>query len=470
MAHDTDTFLALVHDEQERFFASQRPIMIARAPGQLDLIGGSADYGGSQVLSLPLANAVFVAIQPDPEPIIRIREQRLNTHSTTEELTVPLDILAPDASPIEYEQFRTAMASSCAPDHSPAPWVWSAAGAWLALMREEFIQFRGGARVLIRSDLPLDFGIGAGAALLVATMQALTAAYGISLPPREMALHCQVVTQRMLGIPCEATRYLTAMCGIADHLLQLRAHPCTVLDNLPLPHNLALWGIAPSPSDGTDPSLHADLRIGAAMGYRIMAAAGEEAAQSPDGRWRGYLANINPSEFEFFYRGVLPEQIDGAVFLDQYGDIPDVLGTIDPARRYAVASPTMYAIYENFRARSAAMLLRAANGMSNDSELAFMLGELLYQSHASYRACAQVTPGVDRLVAMVQAAGPRQGLYGTRSAGSGNSGVVAVLGRADAAETVHTIANRYTEETGQPAQVLGASSQGSAAFDTRQLK
>ncbi|MCG8352451.1 MAG: hypothetical protein MI924_32195 [Chloroflexales bacterium] len=470
MSRDTDTFLSLVHDEQESFFAPQRPIMVARAPEQLDLIGGSADYGGSLVLALPLASAVFVAIQPDPEPSIRIREQHLDTHSAHEALTIPLDTLALGAHPIEYEQFQAVMTSSSTSNHDQALWLWGVAGVWLALMREEFLQFRGGARVLIRSDLPLNAGTDAGVALLVATIQALTAAYGVSLSPREMALHCQIVAQRMLGSPCEATRYLVAMCGIANHPLQLRAYPCTLLGNLPLPNNLALWGIATSPSDATDQSVHADLRIGAAMGYRIMANSVEKAAQSPDSCWRGYLANIDPSEFDLFYRGILPEQIGGAAFAEQYGSISDALGTIEPARRYAVASPVTYLIYENFRARSLAALLRASNCLPNDSDITFALGELLYQSHTGWHACARVAPDADRLVALVQAAGPTQGLYGARSAGLGNSGVVAVLGRSDATEAVHAIADRYTAETGQSAYVLAASSPGAAAFGTRQLK
>lgn len=42
--------------------------MVARAPGRLDVMGGIADYSGSLVLQLPLAEACHVAVQLRAEP------------------------------------------------------------------------------------------------------------------------------------------------------------------------------------------------------------------------------------------------------------------------------------------------------------------------------------------------------------------------------------------------------------------
>ncbi len=41
----------------------QDPVHVARAPGRLDVMGGIADYSGSLVLQLPLAEACHVAVQ-----------------------------------------------------------------------------------------------------------------------------------------------------------------------------------------------------------------------------------------------------------------------------------------------------------------------------------------------------------------------------------------------------------------------
>ncbi len=53
----------------------QDPVYVARAPGRLDVMGGIADYSGSLVLQLPLAEACHVAVQRHPLP-----KQRLWRH------------------------------------------------------------------------------------------------------------------------------------------------------------------------------------------------------------------------------------------------------------------------------------------------------------------------------------------------------------------------------------------------------
>src|SRR4051812_23440407 len=48
------------------FFAgSSAPVFVARAPGSLDIMGGGADYSGSLVAALPIAEAALVAAQRD---------------------------------------------------------------------------------------------------------------------------------------------------------------------------------------------------------------------------------------------------------------------------------------------------------------------------------------------------------------------------------------------------------------------
>ncbi len=51
--------------ELRAFFDSKSELTVARAPGRLDVMGGIADYSGSLVLELPIAEATFVALQKD---------------------------------------------------------------------------------------------------------------------------------------------------------------------------------------------------------------------------------------------------------------------------------------------------------------------------------------------------------------------------------------------------------------------
>jgi L-arabinokinase len=98
-----------------------------------------------------------------------------------------------------------------------------------------------------------------------------------------------------------------------------------------------------------------------------------------------------------------------------------------------------------------------------------LLGELMYQSHASYGACGLGSSGTDRLVALVRAAGPAAGLYGAKITGGGSGGVVAVLGRAGSRSVIDGIANEYERLTGQSAMVVGGWSDGVLRFGVLRL-
>ena len=74
---DVTEFIAILnsldaHPELRTFFDSNSDVTVARAPGRLDVMGGIADYSGSVVLELPIAEATFVALQKDNSRNLRI--------------------------------------------------------------------------------------------------------------------------------------------------------------------------------------------------------------------------------------------------------------------------------------------------------------------------------------------------------------------------------------------------------------
>ncbi|PYS46362.1 MAG: hypothetical protein DMF68_19410, partial [Acidobacteria bacterium] len=54
------------------FFSPQRELIVTRAPGRLDLMGGIADYSGSLVLELPIESATHAALQRQANETIEI--------------------------------------------------------------------------------------------------------------------------------------------------------------------------------------------------------------------------------------------------------------------------------------------------------------------------------------------------------------------------------------------------------------
>ena len=72
-------------------------------------------------------------------------------------------------------------------------WAAYVAGALVVLMRERGMRFADGFSILISSAVPEGKGVSSSAAVEVATMQALTAAQGLALDGRDLALLCQKV-------------------------------------------------------------------------------------------------------------------------------------------------------------------------------------------------------------------------------------------------------------------------------------
>src|SRR5215471_4129947 len=140
-------------------FEPDESIVVARAPGRLDVMGGIADYSGSLVLELPIREATFVALQRDPERRLRIVSMG-ETAKSTLSFEMALEEFETGAGPIEYETARVRF--QCDPEQHWAAYV---AGVFLALMRERAVKFENGARLLIASSVPQGKGVSSSASL-----------------------------------------------------------------------------------------------------------------------------------------------------------------------------------------------------------------------------------------------------------------------------------------------------------------
>ncbi len=116
-------------------------------------------------------------------------------------------------------------------------------------------------------------------------------------------------------------------------------------------------------------------------------------------------------------------------------------------------------VYENFRVQTFRQLLQNA---TEDSLR--ILGELMYQSHASYSRCGLGSDGTDRLVEIVRAYGHESGLFGAKITGGGSGGTVAILGKNSSAELIEEIADNYFQETGHEKKIFKGSSPGANTF------
>jgi L-arabinokinase len=416
---------------------------MSRAPGRLDVMGGIADYSGSLVLQRPIAEATWAAVQPVQRPVLDI----LSVGRPP--CTVAIDALAPAGQPVSYEAARRLFSGD-------THWAAYVAGVFLVLARELTVPLSG-ARIVIDSNVPEGKGVSSSAAIEAATMQAASAAFGIQIEPRDMALLCQKAENLVAGAPCGVMDQMTCVFGERERLLALLCQPADLQPSVPVPADIEFWGLDSGERHAVGGSDYGAVRTGAFMGLRIL----NHHTRGP----LDYLANIAPVEFERELAPLLPEEISGDEFLARYGGTTDNVTEVKPGRRYRVRAPATHPVYERQRAETFRQLLREAP----DEKRRVRLGSLMYESHAGYVACGLGSPGTDRLVELVRQEGPAAGLFGARITGGGSGGTVAVVGRRDAAAAIARVAENYERATGHRPHVFSGSSQGVKAFGVQSI-
>jgi L-arabinokinase len=431
------------------------PVFVARAPGRLDVMGGIADYSGSLVLQWPIREATRVALRPWTAPRISITSVAGDGHARY--CDVPLDLVANRGRP--YDDVRAWFAAD-----PSRHWAAYVAGVFHVLAREHGVRFPTGAAVLVESDVPEGKGVSSSAAIEAATMEAVIAAWQVAIEPRLRAIRCQQVENLIVGAPCGVMDQMASICGQAGALMSLLCQPAEFRGSLPMPGHLRVWGIDSGIRHAVTGADYGAVRVGAFMGYRILAELAGFSVRSgdreghvrvDDSRWYGYLANVGSASWTRFASNI-PETFDGATFLARYHGTTDLVTRIAPSRRYAVRTPTAHPIYEHER------VTEWARQLASPSTDAARLGELMYESHASYSACGLGSEGTDRLVALARVAGTAHGVYGAKITGGGSGGTVAILADARAGDAVRAIARRYADETERDAYVFEGSSPGAA--------
>ena len=432
------------------FFDFRAPVVVSRAPGRLDVMGGIADYSGSLVLQRTTAEATFAAVQRTDQPLLNIVSLSPDSNGIPRVLALPLDALVKNGSPIGYTEARRFFSKET--DF----WAAYVVGVFVALMRERGVAFTDGAKILISSRVPEGKGVASSAALEVATMQAVSSAFGVLMSAKDIAILCQIAENRVAGAPCGIMDQMTSACGESDSLLALVCQPAELQAPVVIPDGITFWGLDSGERHAVRGSDYSSVRAAAFMGKQILDMSDGDSSC-------GYLANLTPAQFAREVISLLPEQMTGAAFLTRYSGTSDSVTTIHPSRTYSIRQATAHPIFENDRVHEFRRLLMS----SPDEDQRIRLGELMFQSHESYSACGLGAQGTDLIVKLVREAGANGGLYGARITGGGSGGTVAILGRADAGNCVSGIAAKYRSITGYSPHLFSGSSPGAAQFGTK---
>lgn len=473
-----DTIKKRDRAKRNAFFPAGRPVYHASAPGRLDVMGGIADYSGSLVLQMPIGERTHVWLSLRADPQVRLHSDSAEAIGLAEEVSVSLDLFKSRGA-VDYAKARERLVQL-----PGGNWAAYAVGCFLVLEKEKGIPLPG-ADVWIQSDVPIGKGVSSSAAVEVAVMAALAKAAGVTLGNVELPTLAQKVENHVVGAPCGLMDQLASYLGRENRLLPILCQPDQVFAPAVIPDFVRFVGIDSGVRHAVSGSSYRDVRTAAFMGYTIAArleGASPEvlrAARKKEDRsrlpYQGYLANIPPSVFETRYRSRIPERIRGDEFLKIHGEIIDSVTTIDPRQIYRPRACAAHPVYEHFRVSLFGRLLQSLGGegagpRGRQTTLDAM-GELMYQSHASYSACGLGNEFTDELVEMARRAGPGKGVHGAKITGGGSGGTVCVLcSGVQGLRTARRIAREYAARQGIKISLFDTSGPGARTWGVRRIE
>jgi L-arabinokinase len=464
--------------------------VVTRAPGRLDVMGGIADYSGSLVLQLPLEEACYAALRrtrgASGGGAFVVTSRAAHDSGRAEHVRVPLSALvcfaadSATALPISWEAWAALKASW------PAEEAWAAyvVGGLLALMHAGHIRpfdSAGGSRashgepslcvsrevveIALASAVPEGKGVSSSAAVEVATLAALARAFGAApllADGRALALCAQLVEHRAVGAPCGVMDQMASALGERGALMALCCQPALVEGQLALPAHLCLWGLDSGVRHSVGGSDYGSVRAAAFIGKALLSRLAAEPLE--------HTVHLSPSQLDSGLADALPEALTGAAFLAAHpSGHGDDATRVQPERSYAVRAAVSHPIREHSRVRLFQQLLLAP---PSELQLA-ALGELMFQSHASYSSVGLGCGATDDLVRRARLAGAARGVYGAKITGGGSGGTVCVLtdDSADAEAAVREIARAYgSDHGGEPARIFKGSSEGAVQFGALLLR
>lgn len=356
------------------------------APGRLDLLGGVADYGGALVLETP--TRVRTVVEVTPAATLGVGDARYRPEELAALATRP------------YPEIRAELAAH-------ARWTHYSLGVVLVLVRHGVIDPPTG-HVAVRSEVPIAVGVSSSAAIEVATARA----FGVSMPPLDVARWCQEAENEVVGAPCGVMDQVVVSVGRPGEVLPIRCRTVTVDPGIVVPPTHEVVGVPTGETHDVSGQPYRVARTAAHMGKVLVEAAAGRAFD-----WLVDLPEVLVAQ--------LPDWLDGADFLDQWGGTADPLTAVEPDVVYPVRAAAGFAAAEHRRAQAAVAHL----GRAEMAEL----GPLMAASHAGYDAMGLGHAATDVAVEWCL---EQEGVLGARSSGGGSGGTVVAVCRRGALDHV----------------------------------
>ena len=439
----------------ESGFKKNGQVIITRAPARLDVMGGIAAHYGAHVFGLTLERSAVVGCQARQDRRLSALSFDAGLHGYQSAVQISIDDFYTDGNLKSYEAVQSLFAQN-----SRAIWAGYVLGGFFAILKEGLVEcLPNGVAAVVKSNIPVEAGIGSSTAIGVATLTAINHLYSLNLSALDIARINGIIENRIVGVPCEGVDAITVAAGQKDTLLSIYSQPDQILETVPLPPNTRLIGIHSRAQRSPTSSAYVDARTAAFMGLIIL----QETLDLEELR-DNHLCRLSTKDFRQKCWKLLPARMKGTDFLDQYGEPVDPLIKIEPQKVYGVRSRVEHSIYEHARVQCFIEHFKEANANRQDLHHHLLeAGKLMYASDWSNRFRAGLgLPEVEQIVRSIRKVGVHGGLYGAKITSSGST--VAVLCHGDVSNAMIQILSAYKLAWGLDAEVFVGSSPGAFEF------
>ena len=350
-------------------FFNSGEVWVVRVPARLDVMGGIADYSGSNVCETVLGRGVLLALQSRTDRTLRIRTMQAGHRTLPVETRVPLDYFASGEGLAGYADVRTLCQSN-----PLVNWVAYIGGSIFTLLKEEPVTLPYGFSLLLLSAIPMNVGIGSSAAVEIGTLCCLNAYLGAGISPARLARLGQMAENHVVGAPCGIMDQIAITSGHEGQLTHILCRPGEVRGEVTIPPGTGFVGINSLVRHSVGGNPYSDTRIGAFMGKRIVERSARadrsRGVELPDRGVRGRVPLRST-------RAEVPDEMVGSAFLERYKTHDDPVTIVQPDARYRVAGPTRHPIEENERVLKFIDALSAAS--AGDERALVTAGDCMYE-------------------------------------------------------------------------------------------
>lgn len=432
----------------ENFGVTNEKIYSDSAHGRLDVMGGIADYSGSLVMQMQIAEKITVSIRKNEENLLKIKSL---IETKCLEFTISIDNIK-SIPKGNYSAARKVFTSN--------KWASYLVGSVILLYWEKNINLSG-FDILIESDIPIGKGVSSSAALEVATLKVFSAYYHLNFEGTELPTLAQKVENLIVNAPSGLLGQLTSYFGKPNHLLPIVCQPDIIHEPIPFPKDVFVMGIDSGVEHSVNGNDYGKVRTAAFMGYSIMANfEGVDTRKIKEFKreelpFGGYLCNVRVPYYNANFNKILPKIVSGKDFIKQYGDIFDDITSINPDVKYPLLNATRHAVFENNRVEKFQKAFLSVEKTMSKKIPYKLMGSYMDESNMSYNACGLGSEKTEELVQMAYLA-RNKGIYGAKITGGGSGGTVAILCVGEKGkQAVRDIWTEYQEKNGIEVKLFG---------------